>query len=136
MFKVSKKWGIKEEEGSMTVEACAIVPMFLFVIFIVMKVGLYSHDVTYINSIIYQWGCNSQTYEFTNEQLKEYISMEIQDGTFGEVEYELSLEDKNGVRKISIKGETQGFYFENQSYFSVGGIKKAVERIRGISGLH
>ena len=103
MFKMSEKWKLKEEEGSMTVEACAIVPMFLFVIFIVMKVGLYSHDVTYINSIIYQWGCNSQTYELTEQQLKEYIAMEIEEGTFGEVDYELSLEEKNGVRGILIR---------------------------------
>ncbi|MBQ4521445.1 MAG: hypothetical protein IJA10_00625 [Lachnospiraceae bacterium] len=132
---MSKKWGLKEEEGSMSIEACAIIPMFLFVILIVMKVGFYSHDVTYINSIIYQWGCNSQTYELTNEQLKEYIGMEIQDGTFGEVEYELTLEEKNGVRGISIKGEVHGFYFEHQSYFSLDGIETAVQRIRGISGL-
>ena len=38
MFKMSENWRIEEEKGSMTVEACAIVPMFLFVILIVMKV--------------------------------------------------------------------------------------------------
>lgn len=134
MFKMSKEWDIKEEKGSMTVEACAIVPMFLFVIFIVMKVGFYSHDVTYINSIIYQWGCNSQTYDFTKEQLREYIDAEIQEGTFGEVEYELSMEEKNGVREILIKGEVHGFYFENRSYFPMDGIETAVQRIRGKNG--
>lgn len=129
-----KKWQLDDENGSMTVEACMIVPMFLFVIYIVMKIGLYSYDVTYINSVIYQWGCNAQTYELTKEQLKEAIEMEIQEGTFGDVEYELHLEDKNGVRKIKIKGEVHGFYFEHQSCFDEGGMKKAVQRMRKING--
>lgn len=131
MFKMPEKWILSEERGSMTVEACTIVPMFLFVILIVMKVGLYSHDVTYMNSIIYQWGCNSQTYELTKEQLKEYIATEIEEGTFGEVEYELSLNEKNGVMEIAINGEVHGFYFENRSYFQMNGVEKAVQRIRG-----
>lgn len=130
MFKMSENWRIEEEKGSMTVEACAIVPMFLFVILIVMKVGLYSHDVTYINSIIYQWGCNSQTYTLSENQLREYISSEIEEGTFGEAEYELSIEEKNGVREISVKGEVHGFYFENECHFQVDGIQKAIQRIR------
>lgn len=130
---MSEKWKLEEEKGSMTVEACAIVPMFLFVILVVMKVGLYSHDATYINSVIYQWGCNAQTNSLTKEQLEEYISLEIEEGTFGEVEYELSIEEINGMRKISINGEVHGFYFENQCYFQMNGIEKAMQRISGKS---
>ena len=124
-----KQVRMEEETGSMTVEACAVVPLFLLVIFIVMKVGLYSHDVTYINSVIFQWGCNSQVYELTQEELKEYIAMEIKEGTFSDVDYELSIKEKNGVREISIKGEVHGFYFENKSSYEMGGLKRAVERI-------
>ena len=130
VFKMSEKWKLTEEEGSMTIEACAIVPMFLIVIFVVMKVGLYSHDITYINSVIYQWECNAKAYHLTNEQLKEYIDNEVEDGTFGEVDYELTLEEKNGIRQINMKGEVYGFYFEHHSSFSQNGMEQAVSRMR------